>query len=629
VRTHLARLDWREPPTWLVGLLLAIVTWNVSLAAPSVGLDGSWIAGISMATHGGLHYGTEFVFSYGPLGFLALPLVFYSGFGVLSLLYLSLLYIAFCIALVWAMRRHFPSWFCLVLGFALLGLLPLVEEALIFATLASLALLEREERPEWGMWVFVILGSSFAAVEALAKLSTGPAVVVVLILAVLGARPRRIQVAAFFVLLVVELAALWFATGQSVGNIGPFVNHTIEIAGAYSTAMMRIVDVAPWKVTLATVAAAALSLTIVIATARLPFRDRRARNFAVVLVAVTSFAIYKEGVVRADAGHLSLYFSSACILWIGLPWRGKGWLVVGAVAIALAGIPMRPTGTTTNYGVIGNLKLAGEQLDTLFSPGRRQELIDVGRASTKQIYALEPRIKAALTGHTVSIEPWEAAVAWTYQLRWHPLPIFQNYSAYTSTLDRLNAEAIESPEGPGRILRENPVLVFNEFKTPDLDDRWSGWDPPEQARAVFCHFAPLQVNKRWEVLGRVENRCTPSRFVSSIKTSYGETVPVPSPGHNEVVYVRIHGAGVSGFERFTNFLLHARTRHLIVNEALSFRLVPETATDGLMLLADPPLVDAEPGFSPIPGASSIKLEGGSGNLTFDFYAFKVHPAAQQ
>ena len=41
-----------------------------------------------MATHSGLHYGTEFVFSYGPLGFVALPLAFYPGFGLLSLIYL-------------------------------------------------------------------------------------------------------------------------------------------------------------------------------------------------------------------------------------------------------------------------------------------------------------------------------------------------------------------------------------------------------------------------------------------------------------------------------------------------------------------------------------------------------------
>jgi hypothetical protein len=629
VKTRLARLDWRRPPTWLLGLLLALATWSIALAPPSVGLDGSWIAGISMATHESLHYGTEFVFSYGPLGFLALPLVFYSGFGVLSLLYLSLVYIAFCIALVWALRRRFPAWLCLVLGFALLGLLPLIEEPLILATIASLILLERKDRPGWAVWAFIVPAAGFAAVEALAKLSTGPAIVVVLFLALLGARVRRLQLGAFAALFLVLLAACWFATGQGVANIGPFLRHTVEVAGAYSTAMMRIVDVAPWKVTAATIAAAGLSLATVIITARLEFRDRRARNFAVVVVAICSFAIYKEGVVRADAGHLSLYFSSACILWIGLPWRRGRWLLAGAVVIALVGIPMRPTGTTTNYGVIGNVKLAGEQVGTLFSGGKRDELIAIGRAGGKATYALEPKIKAALAGHTVSVEPWEAEVAWTYDLPWRPLPVFQNYTAYTANLDRLNAAAVESPQGPERILREYPPLVFNEFTTPDLDGRWFGWDSPEQQRAVLCHFAPLQVNTRWEVLGRIADRCGPSRMVASVSGHYGETINVPPPGPGEVVYVRIHGAGLGALERVTNFLLHARTRHILLNGGTArFRLIPETAGDGLLMWGGQPLYEEEGALSPLPQTATIKLEGASGDLLFDFYAMKVESGSR-
>jgi hypothetical protein len=620
VRFH---IDWREPPTWLLGLLLAVITWNVSLAAPSVGLDGSWIAGISMATHGGFHYGTEFVFSYGPLGFLALPLIFYSGFGVLSLLYLSLLYIAFCIALVWALRRHFPPWACLLIGFALLGLLVLIEQALILAVLASLALLEREERPERGMWAFVVLASGFAAMEALAKLSTGPTIVVVLFLAVIGARPTCAQLAAFVGLFLAALAALWFGTGQGVGNIGPFLHHTVEIAGAYSSAMMRIGDVAPWKVTAATIAAGALSLLVIFAATRLPFRDRRARWCAVTIVAVATFAIYKEGVVRADAGHLSLYFASACILWVGLPWQRGRWLLLGAAAIALVAIPVQPTGATTNYGVIGNLKLAGEQIGTLFSSGKREELMEIGRTGGKGVYALEPKIKAALAGHTVSIEPWEAEVAWTYGLRWRPLPVFQNYSAYTSGLDRLNTKAVESPDGPERILREDPPVVFPEFQTPALDGRWFGWDPPEQQRAVLCNFAPLQVNVRWEVLGRVPNRCGPSHLLDSIDAHWNQPVGVPAPGPREVVYVRIHGAGVSGLEKVTNFLLHARTRHIVVNGGPSFRLIPETAGDGLLMLGDQSIYEEEGVLSPLPQAHVIEVQGGSGGLTLDFYAMKL------
>jgi hypothetical protein len=53
-----------------VRVLLAIVTWNVVFLAPSGGLDQGWEYGLYAAAHDGLHFGTDIVFTYGPLGFL-------------------------------------------------------------------------------------------------------------------------------------------------------------------------------------------------------------------------------------------------------------------------------------------------------------------------------------------------------------------------------------------------------------------------------------------------------------------------------------------------------------------------------------------------------------------------------
>lgn len=617
---------WRTPPTWLLGVAVALLTWSVSMNPPSVGLDASWMAGLTMATHDGLRYGDEIVFSYGPLGFVSLPLFWYQGLGILSFLYLAGLYVGFCIALIWALRRRLPALACVLVAFLLLGVLPLIEQALLLAVLVSLAILERE-RPPLVMNLFVIGAASFAALEALAKLSTGPIITVILVLALLGARVRRTQAALFFGLLLAELALFWFVTGQQLADVKPFLEGTLQVISGYSTAMLRQVDVPAWQVTAATIAAALISIAVVLAASRASFRDQRARWFGVALVAVASFTFYKEGVVRPDAGHLSLYFSSACILWIALPWTRARWLLAGAGVIALIGIPVRPTGQPTNLGVFRNLEEAGESFHTLVSGSRQQELIDGGRAGMKAIYRLDPETRAALAGHTVAVEPWQTGVVWAYGLDWKPLPIFQNYTAYTSDLDRLNAEAVASADGPERILKENPPLVYPEFPTPDLDGRFAGWDPPEQARAVLCNFAPLRTTPRWEVLGRVEDRCGPPRRIGAVDAHYGEAVAVPAPGAGEVVFVRIRGAGVAGLEKVTNLLLHARSRQIIVNEGASYRLIPETAADGLLMRGDPRLVAEQgPAFSPIPQARTIRLEGASGELELEFFAIRVRPA---
>ena len=190
------------------------------------------------------------------------------------------------------------------------------------------------------------------------------------------------------------------------------------------------------------------------------------------------------------------------------------------------------------------------------------------------------------------------------------------------------------PAGPDRILRENE-LRRPRVSTGDVDNRYPGWDPPAQARAILCHFVPLQTSglrngsinpsfttTRWQVLGRTSNRCSSPQLIRSVEADPGTTVPVPEPGRNEVVFVRIYGAGVSGLERLSTFLLHARTRSVVVNGAQSYRLIPGTASDGLLLWGSDRIAEGG-AFSQIPQARTIEVTGANGGLRFSFFRMRV------
>lgn len=606
-----------------LGALVSLLVWKVGMATPGPGLDASWNAGLAMATEHGLQFGREVVFTYGPLGFLQGPFVWYSGLGALAFAFSAAVYVAFCVALVWALGRTLPPLAAALVAAAMLALLPAPEQPLLIAAIAALTLLggEWEER---ALWAFAALAASFAAVEALAKLSTGPVLAVVFLLALVGARARRAQLGLFAALLVGELALLWALSGQSFAALPDFAAHTWEVVSGYSGAMVREVDVPAWKVTMATIAAAAITVATVAACARCRLPDRRARWAAALALAVAGFTVFKEGVVRTDAGHLSLYFSTAAVLWLAVPWpRSRWWLMLGgAAAIVALGWPVRPAGMATSLDPVANLRLAVEGVRNLASPGRRQDLIERGRAGMKAVYRLDPAMRAQLRGRTVAVEPWEIGAVWAYRLDWAPLPVFQNYSAYTPALDRLNAAAVASPEGPERILRENAPLVWREFPTPDLDDRYPGWDPPRQQRAVLCHFAPLRTTARWQLLGRVPDRCGPLRPLGAVEARSGAAVPVPAPRPGEVVFARIEGAGIGGLERLTTLLLHARSRQLRLNGGRSYRLVPETAADGLLLRGRGEFVEAGP-FATIPQARSVAVTGIDAELRYEFFAMPV------
>jgi hypothetical protein len=611
-------------PLW-GGLIVALLGWRIGMNPPGVGLDASWNAGLAMGVEQGLHWGKDIVFTYGPLGFLQTQLVWFTGQAVLSFLYSGLVYVVFCVGLVWALRRRLPLVFACVAAFVVVAILPLLEMSLLSAVFACFWLLEEgAERTPRQLDAFVLAGATFAAPAALIKLSTGPLVALVLLIALVGARAGARRIVAYLVLLAAQLLVLWLATGQSLGDVPAFVSHTIQISSGYSSAMLRSTDVASWKVTAASLAATALTVALVVAAWRAPWRDRRSRWAGAVLVALTAFAIYKEGIVRVDAGHLTVLFANACVLWIAVGFGvGRRWWVPAiAVVVFAVSLPLRPAGTQENLNFLSNLRFAAEQAHALVSPGRRAVVMEEGRQGMEGTYALEPGALAALRGRSVAVEPWEIGAAWAYGLDWRPLPIFQNYSAYTPTLDRLNAEMVESPDGPERLLRENQLAVDAEFPSADLDDRFAGWDPPEQARAVLCNFTPLWEDERWQVLGRVPDRCGPEREVESVSAAAGEAVTVPTPGPGEVVFARVHGAGVSGLERVQTFLFHAASRHATVNGETRYRLVPETAGDGLLLRAAPGIVKPGP-FDPIPDARTLAIEGGSDRITYDFYALQV------
>jgi hypothetical protein len=608
--------------TWALGLVVALLGWRIGIASPGPGLDASWNAGLAMGLKDGMQFGEAIVFSYGPLGFLKAQAIWFSDLAVIAFLYAAAVYAAFCCALVWALRRFIPALPSALLAFLVVTLLPLLEQSLLLAVLASVALLERE-RDQRTITLFLVAAATFGAVEALSKLSIGPVIAAIFIAALLGSGARRWQLAAFGALMAAELLALWLLTGQSLGAIPTFLENTWQVVSGYSSAMLRHVEVAPWKVTAATIAAAIVAVTIAVASYfAATYPNRRARWAGTVVFALAAFMVFKEGVVRTDAGHLSLFFSTACVLWLALPWQRLSWyrwLWVGAAMVAAIGLPVRPPGTETNLDAVANVKFAAEQVDSLLSPSRRHDLIEGGRAGMQATYDLEPATLAAIGQHTVAIEPWEIGVAWAYRLNWQPLPVFQNYSAYTSALDGLNAAAVESPDGPERILRENQLAVYPEFPTPDLDGRYLGWDPPAQARSVFCNFLPLYTSERWQVLGRTADRCGEPRLVGSTEAASGETVTVPRPAPSQVIFVRIDGAGVSGLERLTTMLLHAALRQITVNGEQSYRLVPETAGDGLLLRSGTRVADFG-SFSPIPQARTVAVSGGPGDLRYDFYA---------
>jgi len=60
---------WQVP----AAILLAAVTWRTTSLLAEAGLDNSWEQALHLTWTRGVHFGTGFAWTYGPLGFLAFP----------------------------------------------------------------------------------------------------------------------------------------------------------------------------------------------------------------------------------------------------------------------------------------------------------------------------------------------------------------------------------------------------------------------------------------------------------------------------------------------------------------------------------------------------------------------------
>jgi hypothetical protein len=605
--------------TWTLGALAAIVSWNpyVAFFQPGVGLDPSWWAAMYMAAHRGMHFGSQIVFTYGPLAFLRQAWVWYGNLGALGFVYSATLHIALAISLVWSLRRTLHAAIAVVLALLVLVAAPEADVALALAAIWCLAALSPEP-PRYAPNLVLFGGAALGAIETLVELRSGPVILAICAITLLGVEHWRRRVPIFVGCSAVFFLVAWFSSGQALGNLPDFVSNAVQIVSGYSEAMGLPDATGPLTLPLTVLAGAAL-----VAAATFSSAAGRGRKAAAAAISVAIFSLYKEAVVRAGVSHRAIFFATAAVLAAGIAFGRRrvlagAWLAGFGVASALT---VSTGASSLSFDPVTHARQAVDQVRLLLSPNARAGKTFLGAVGMIEAYHLDPATLDLLRGHTVHVDPWEAGVAWAYRLDWDPLPVIQNYSAYTAALDRLNSERLRSPHGPQRILRENTGLV-DPSHVQSVDSRLPAWDPPAQAIAMLCNYVPLRTTARWQVLGKVTNRCGTPQAIGSIHTRYGQTVRLPSAQAGGVVYAKVEGAAVTGLERLKTLLYRANSRHVVVNGTNSYRLVPGTAADGL-LIDLPPNIDYPAPFVLSPGARTIEFKGVSGELTIDLYWMQV------
>jgi hypothetical protein len=617
--------------SWALGALVVVLSWQAIFISPTLGLDGSWNLAMQMAAVERLHWGTDFILNYGPLGFLRSPLVANMWPAILSTLYLFAARLALAVSVVWVARRRFTLPVALVMAFLIVALSVGWVDLTVPLVFVWCVVALTEDSPVLAHRIVTYGGGVVSAVELLVKLNEGLLIIAMcLITAATMGGSRARNLARFGLTFLGSLVALWFAAGQGTSNADDFVRSSIELIRGYSSALGS--SGAAWVVV-----AALITLAAVTAVAWLSGKGLgRARRLGLVLLVLAlGFFAWKEGFVRQDVGHMTIFFAWMLAPWIVLPWRWRDpWSVAAFAAVVLLYF-----GATRSHPVdllqpLDNAKTMVTDLRTVFDPTRRAEARTEAAASMRASYRLDPRTLSLLAGKTVDVWPWETGIVWAYGLDWKELPVTPNTAVYTSWLDQRNEDALASSGGPQRILRyptpyRGLAVGPNSGDALSVDGRYAPYDSPAATLAMLCHYTAMRTTAGLQVLGRVPNRCGEPRLLSSASASYGQAVRVPrSPGSHEIVFVRLHGAAPSGIEAVPTLLYRPAHRFVVFDGGATYRVVPSLLGDGLILDA-PRASDFPAPFALAPNAHTIAIGKDAAplspdrELSFDFYTMRV------
>ena len=576
--------------TAIVALAMLVATWPIRPRSTAVGRDPAYLIGLGMAHRRGLAFGHDVIFNYGPLGFLAGGMTDHWN-GVLAWILQALVQGAIVLLVLVQLRKLVSLPVAAVVGTAMLLLIhPDPAEVNLGGQLALLTVLwavwrlvSRREVP-WGRWSS-IGPAVVAALALLVKVDTG---LVVLLIAGLtvgvgasssgGARAAARAVGLYLAVAVATVVGAFAIVEGGVTHFGSWLRGAYEVSSGFSGALglSRTVGIAAWE-HLAVVVGLAVFLRVV---TRLPLGGRSQVAGVAALVALATYLTFRQGFVRYDVFHVRQFLAVAILMPLGLAGVATLRQIGALMAIALVGfVPgQKPSPSVLKVPFESADAALDTTLDVLV-PSRAQAVIDGRRAGVTAAYDLPDSMLRRIGDHSVAIVPSELEVAFGYDLAgWAPLPIFQDYQAYTEWLDDRNAARLSGDDAPRFVLRTlDRPLVANAPPVPikRVDTQFARFQPPGEHLAILCHDATVASTRRYELLERVPDRCSEPATEPWQPATTGTDVEVPTPRRGELIVARFRGVAGSFVERMRTTLYRGSEVYIGVKGGW-FRYVPGT-----------------------------------------------------
>ncbi len=566
-------------------VLIAVVTWPAGSVTPTWGVDPSWRIALHMAVAQGVDFG-DIAFTYGPLGFLNVPLNAEAHTFVPSVLWVLLLQTGLAYLMIELVRRSFGWPVAVILALVTCRLLDDSREVLpLIAFLWAALVIQWGVPGRVGRWLLPVSGV-LAGMGLLIKFNEG---VVALVLAGVAAwwlGPGRWRAVGVFAgAALAGVVVPWVAMGNGLAGLPDWLRASARIAAGYSSGLPYEDITRSWEYPLF------IGAVGVIAWFAWQEGDApsRARRVAILLLGVFFvFTVFKHAFVRHDLGHTPSSFTALIVVAAAVRWRdvGRTGRLAASAACGAALVATLVAQGVTSVDAAGRfldprprLERMGDVAALVVDPGERRAERERAKAAIREHHYIPLEVIAALKGHGDHVEPHDTSIVWAYDLDWDPPPVFQDYTIVTNALDRANAAALRGPDRPERILRHAGNRI---------DSHSPEGEGPEQLLAMICDYRPEVAVPGWLVLQPAPSRCGPERPIATVTARAGERIPIPpAPTARDMVLARLD-IPVPPLERLRTALYKPRRLPEVYHgPELRYR-VPVDVARGPLLMRVPP-----------------------------------------
>jgi hypothetical protein len=445
--------------------------WQVGM--PSVSLDPSWAMVLLHAFDHGWQFGTDLIFTYGPLGFIMVP-QYHPGLYWIALGYWLVFHAALAVAYCILFRGADVWKLALLVAVSLIATYSWAHDGALFAACFILFLLARKnERLATGIAILLtVLMAAAALMKTTTLLLALPTVVLLDINRALTFKKPPIFAAIF----TFGFLAAYAAAGQSLGALGTYLFTAFEVSRGYGEAM----HVYGAMKELGLFALASLSLFALIAAQEF----KKGRGDGLFLAAMTAgflFVTAKSGFVRHDVGHVMIPWTA--LMLAATAYLPEFHVSRSARAVFIAVILAGANACCATY--VGGAREAGRTDSAgriLLGDMANQFHYDTKTVGTvlfgDQVAAFEAAYQAQMAilraqspvpdlQGTLDIFGVNQSLALAGNAEYRPRPIFQSYSVYTPDLISRNRAALMGPRAPDTILFEIDTV---DGRYPSLDE---------------------------------------------------------------------------------------------------------------------------------------------------------------